>query len=62
MKSVIIGVIVAAVAVGGYFVYQDMNKPKTAGEKLDSAIEQLGQEAERIGGEIEDATENSGGY
>lgn len=56
MKAVIIGVIVAVAVIGGYFAYEEMTRPETPGEKIDAAIEKMGEDAERLGQELQDAT------
>lgn len=49
LSPIIIGLIVAALAIVGYIIYEQNREPKTLGEAIDRAADDLKDAADEIG-------------
>ncbi|MBI1391545.1 MAG: hypothetical protein GC152_02280 [Alphaproteobacteria bacterium] len=55
-NPLVIAILLAVVAVGGWWVYQENREPQTVGEAIDRAADDLEDAADDVADEIEDAT------
>ncbi len=55
-NNMVVTVLVVAVLILAVIVYQQANRPKTPGEKIDVAITDVGSAVENAGDKIKDAT------